>query len=174
MSVVLSAIAIYYYSIIDYQGKGKIQIINRPDLKSFNQIIGLHEFNGQVIFIDVWGTLCGPCIKEFNFDSELQTRFKNEPVTFLFLATSYDRADDKFRWKQMIQEKQLFGKHFLLTTELYYDFWNTIKDSINTMYQIPHYLIIGKNGKILIANAERPSSKEKLYGQIQWALKNSY
>jgi len=162
----------YYYSIINFKGKEQIQILEDPNIKSFKQVLELEELKRKVVYIDVWGTLCGPCIKEFNFSSDLKNRFINEPVAFLYLASPYGRPDDNFRWKKMIQEKKLNGIHMLLTIEAYDDIWETLKDSINTLYQIPHYMIIGKNGKILIANANRPSSKEKLYAQIEDVLKN--
>jgi uncharacterized protein (UPF0297 family) len=50
-------------------------------------------------------------------------------------------------------------------------FYNSI-NSINGIKFVgkPHYILVDKKGNIVIPNAERPSSKEKLYNQIDRLL----
>lgn len=170
IAIVLISILYFYYSVKSFKGNEEITLLPNSDVKSFKDITQLKQLENKVVYIDVWGTLCGPCIKEFQFSHQLQQRFKNDPVAFLYLASPYNRADDEFKWKKMIKDKQLTGLHLFLTNELYDNFWTTIKDSITTAYQIPHYLILNKNGKIINANALRPSSTVRLYEQIESAL----
>lgn len=168
--LVLSCL-VYYYSTKHFKGNEQVKIVNSSNLKLFGDILKIRELKGQVVYVDVWGTFCGPCIKEFEYGIDLKNRFKNSSVAFLYLASPYGRADDEFRWKKMIQSKNLYGYHLLMTNDLYEDFWDSLKDSIPTSYQIPHYIIVGRDGRILNYNAPRPSSKIILYEQIERALK---
>ncbi|MDP1812496.1 MAG: TlpA family protein disulfide reductase [Sediminibacterium sp.] len=170
-TLIVLTFLVYYYSTINFKGNEQIKIVNSSNLKSFADILKISELKGKIVYIDVWGTFCGPCIKEFEYGMDLKNRFKNNSVAFLYLASPYGRADDEFRWKKMIQSKSLYGYHLLMTNTLYENFWNSFKDSIPMSYQIPHYIIVGRNGRILNYNAPRPSSKTILYEQIERALK---
>jgi hypothetical protein len=55
-----------------------------------------------------------------------------------------------------------------IDVEFYKSIWKI--EGIRDLYGIPHYLIIDKNGNIVNANAERPSSGEKLYQQLDNVL----
>jgi len=59
----------------------------------------------------------------------------------------------------------------LISASLYLQIWNIIKDSVKEMYFIPHYIIVDKTGKIVYADAARPSTKDILSRQLQIALK---
>lgn len=156
--------------LISISGENEIHFIEDKNLKTFDQVIQLDQFQGKVIYIDLWGTRCKPCIEEFSFNSFLKERFKQEPVEYLYLAVDYGHADDEARWKEMVQAKNLTGYNMLITASLYKEIWNIIKDNVRDMYLIPHYIILNKKGKIAYADAARPSEKETLYHQVQLVL----
>ncbi len=68
-------------------------------------------------------------------------------------------------WKATISEKQLSGKHFLLSDEEYALLSNRFSFS-----GIPHYLIIDKNGLVVNDRAPRPSEKDRLVELIETYL----
>lgn len=126
---------------------------------------------GKTVYVDLWGTRCVPCIEEFAFNAELKEHFKNELVEYLYLAVDYPIPGGKLEWNNMISEHNLQGYHSFITGDLYLKIWESIKDSVETMHLIPHYLILDKNGKVAYANAARPSSKETLYKQIETVMR---
>jgi thiol-disulfide isomerase/thioredoxin len=163
-------LSIIFLFLVSFKKDGDIYFIEDKNLKTFDQVIQLDQFKGKVVYIDLWGTRCKPCIEEFSFNSALKERFKKEPVEYLYLAVDYGHTDDKIRWKEMVQAKNLTGYNMLISAKLYKEVWNTIKDSVKTMYFIPHYIILDKKGKIVYADAERPSAKDTLYQQLQGIL----
>ena len=78
-----------------------------PD--SSGNIIKLSDYKGKIVYIDVWGTWCGPCIQEIPEALKLQKAYKGKPVEFLYVALEYDKNDIE-RWRNFIAGKQ---KRFL-------------------------------------------------------------
>ncbi|MFB6341272.1 DUF4369 domain-containing protein [Saccharicrinis sp. FJH62] len=108
---------------------------------------------GKVLYIDSWGTSCGPCIKEFPKSNELQKKYEGK-VEFIYLCVT---ARDENEWKDYIKKYNLSGQHYYLNntlTEVYYD--EVGSDFAFT----PMYVIINKKGEMVYNNAPRPSMKE--------------
>jgi thiol-disulfide isomerase/thioredoxin len=157
--------------VVSFKSDNNIHFIEDKNLKTFEQVIRLNQFKDKVIYVDLWGTRCIPCIEEFAFNNELKEKFKDQPVEYLYLAVDYGHPDDYSRWKEMVQDKKLFGYNMLISASLYKEVWNIIKDSVKEMYLIPHYIIVDKKGKIVYADAARPSAKDSVYRELQAALK---
>lgn len=156
--------------LLSFNPDGNIHFIEDKNLKTFKQVIRLSQFKGKVVYVDIWGTRCIPCIEQFTFNNALKEKFEKEQIEYLYLAVDYGHPDDHTRWKEMVQDKNLTGYNMLISSSLYKEVWNIIKDSVKTMYLIPHYIIIDKKGKIAYADAERPGAKETLYRQLKSAL----
>lgn len=62
------------------------------------EIKSLSDFYGNVIYIDVWATWCGPCIAEFPIAKELKARFADADDV-IFLYVSVDVEEKKEKWK---------------------------------------------------------------------------
>ena len=107
----------------------------------------------KVIYIDVWATWCGNCIKEFPDAVALHEKLDKNNITFVYIAI--DSPEDV--WKKIIQEKQLKGQHILLNKKQVEHFKEAY---IGKTISIPRYMIIDKNGKIVDDNAPRPSDKK--------------
>ncbi len=78
-----------------------------PD--SSGNLVRLSDFKGKVVYIDFWGTWCYPCIQEIPDALELQKKYTNKPVVFLYVALEYDE-ENIAEWKNFIAGKyERFG-----------------------------------------------------------------
>ncbi|MDW7690734.1 TlpA disulfide reductase family protein [Flammeovirgaceae bacterium SG7u.111] len=127
--------------------------------------VSLSDFVGKVVYIDVWATWCGPCMRELPSAKELHTYF-GDREDLVLLYVSIDENIDA--WKKLLSEDEEFrtmGVHVIGD-----DAWNS---SINKDYMIkgiPRYILIGKDGKIADATAPRPSSGNEIKGAIEALL----
>jgi thiol-disulfide isomerase/thioredoxin len=146
--------------------------IDSKGTESFETIIHLPQFKDKVLFIDVWGVHCEPCLEEFAFNAPLRDRFKNKAVAYVYLSLDYGHADDKERWSKMIKDKNLVGYNMFISMKTYMGLWEPIKSKISkeSQYVIPHYIIVDTKKNIVFPDAERPGTTNKLYGQIQSIL----
>lgn len=108
----------------------------------------LSDYRGSLVYVDVWASWCGPCLREIPYMEKLQEELKGKKITFL--VVSVDENQDA--WKNTIKARNIGGTHLVS---------NGSPDSdVSSLYRIngiPHYIIIDKDGKIVNSNARRPS-----------------
>lgn len=150
---------------------------NYEKLNNFNEMI--QPFKDSVIFVDIWATWCGPCIEEFFYQKELVDNFKNKPVVFLYISLDLKRNEEI--WKEIIYENRLQGIHLIANETLINSLEKEADDpsysfksgkrliKVRSM-SIPRYLIIDKNGRVVVKKAKNPSDKIGLYKQIEQYL----
>ena len=106
---------------------------------------------------------------EFDHVVALKERFKGKPVDFIYLCT-ISRIDHQVKWKEIIKDKHITGYHIPINDNLYEHIWREeIGKEAGNMFMIPRYCII-KGNKIIVPKAEYPSTKDKLYNQIDSVL----
>ncbi|MCU0358541.1 MAG: TlpA family protein disulfide reductase [Cyclobacteriaceae bacterium] len=66
--------------------------------------VKLSDFRGKIVYVDVWGTWCGPCLQQIPEALKLQESYKDKPVVFLYVALEYDEKDIT-RWRKFIAGK---------------------------------------------------------------------
>lgn len=118
-----------------------------------------NDLKGKVVYIDVWTTWCGPCRMEAPLFEKMAADYAGKEV--VFLGISADRPKDKATWIEMAGHKQ--------TLQLY----SGEKTAFMQYYQVPGYptfLLFDKEGKVVTANAPRPSSEEILKAAINKLL----
>ena len=166
---------------VDLYGQKSIEdyYIIGDSTKIFNtidDIIQIEALRDKGVYIDLWGTRCGPCLMEFQHLPALKKTFKNDSIVFLYLCSPYTKEwndENAELWKKLIVKHDLEGINLLMTAECYTDgLYEKYKDKFSprTMYMIPRYLLVNKKGKIVNFNAPRPSSREKIYDAIQLLL----
>lgn len=128
--------------------------------------LSLSDLKGRVVYVDVWATWCGPCIAEFPHSKDLKRQFEDiEEVVFLYVSTDAEQE----KWKNYLQENpDLKGTHI---NEQKTESGNSGINEVYMISGIPHYMLIDQEGKIVDANAPRPSSG-KVQGEIDKLLGN--
>lgn len=156
----------YFASLTENNSPG-ISFEPSDSYKSIEAI--LEKLKGKVVYIDLWGTWCGPCREEFAYNEALKTYFAGKPVYFLYIAFEHSRGNPEPAWKKTVRYYKLTGKHILAGEAL--------KQSIENLYQpegmkgFPSYILVDKNGKVHSLFAQRPSTQVLLYKQIDELLK---
>ena len=121
----------------------------------------LDDFKGKVTYIDIWATWCLPCRGEIPALKELEKKFHGKDVAFV--SISIDQNKDE--WKEFVKNEGLKGIQLFAENAFESQF---IQDY--GIHQIPTFIIIDKEGKIVNADAPRPSSDE-ITGLLEGLLK---
>ncbi len=132
--------------------KGK----NAPQFSGVNfkgDIIALKDFIGQNVYVDVWATWCGPCIAEIPHLKQIENEYKDKNIEFI--SVSIDNERDKEKWINFVAEKKLGGTQIMAA-----DDWKSEIVSSYNILGIPRFILINAEGKIISANAPRPSHPE--------------
>lgn len=161
---------IKYFNDLAFAGNESIMLVDGyEEILSLEELINKEEFKDKVIYIDVWGVYCRPCIDEFQHAVKLKGRYTNEPVAFLYLASPYNRINDEQKWKSAIKKYHLEGYHVLMNAAFYDEIWSEVPD-MDDPYLIPHYLLVDRKGKVVRQNAPRPSDQQNLHFAIDQLL----
>ena len=123
----------------------------------------LSDFKGKYVYIDVWATWCGPCRAEIPFLKKVEEKYEGKNIAFV--SISVDVQKDFEKWKKFVAEKELGGVQLFADKDWNSDFIKSF--SINS---IPRFILIDPTGKVVSADAARPSSP-KLQEQLDGLLK---
>lgn len=110
----------------------------------------LESLKGKYVYIDVWATWCGPCIREIPYLKEVEKDYHNKPVSFV--SISIDEPKDYEKWKTMVSEKELGGIQLIADNN-----WNSKFVKEYAILGIPRFILIDPQGNIVSADAPRPS-----------------
>lgn len=131
-----------------------------PGISSLQQLYN-DNFRGEVVYVDFWGTTCGPCLQEFrDFTKPLKSRYKQrDDIEYLYISQG-----NEYLWQEQIRKYNIEGHHVFINETQYEKLYRqSTKDSAILM---PHYLIIDKRGSIAVRDAKRPSDKDSLYFEL--------
>lgn len=174
ITVVIAALTVYgIHFLVVHASKAtsEIRYIEPEEsYNSFSDILQHPDLKGKVVYVDYWHTGCSPCLKEFEHMPKLKAIFsENKDLAFLYLGKDRSVPGEKYRWKKMIEKKNLYGSHYFMTHAFYDILWDeTVSDS-SIPKAFPHYLIVGRDGKVLNNHAPRPSN-EILVAELKNAL----
>jgi thiol-disulfide isomerase/thioredoxin len=122
----------------------------------------LSDLKGKYLYIDIWATWCGPCKKEIPHLKKIEKQYHNKNIEFV--SISIDKKPQYDAWRTMVKEKELGG------VQLFAD--NDWKSQFIVDYDIkgiPRFILIDPEGKIVNANAPRPSSSKlvEIFNKLQ-------
>lgn len=135
------------------------------DLEAFNGgQISFSELEGKYVYVDLWATWCGPCKYEIPHLKRLDEQYDESEI--VFVSISLDKPRDKEKWREFVEKNELKGLQLFGEA--------AFESPIATHYEvksIPRFLLFDKEGKIISADALRPSNPD-LKIQIDNLLKS--
>lgn len=134
-----------------------MEIISKGDRLPYNLImdtpdgkkVGLEQYYGKVIYIDVWATWCGPCVGEIPHMEKLYEHYRNNPRIEL-ISISID--DDLNSWQNKLKADKPQWPQFILSDEESKKFRKSLD-----ITSIPRFLVIAPDGTFADTFAPRPS-----------------
>ncbi|TAG58732.1 MAG: TlpA family protein disulfide reductase [Cytophagales bacterium] len=137
---------------IDREKKSTIANALLYDYKTQKEVVWndlLMNTNKKLIYIDFWASWCGPCIKEFPTTLKLLSEYQSKDIKFVFISQDKNQNN----WEKAIESKRIGREaNYLLASGEQSKILKHFK--INS---IPRYMLIGKDGKVINADAPRPS-----------------
>jgi peroxiredoxin len=129
------------------------------------EMVSLQSLQGKVVYIDFWGVNCAPCISEIQHATPyLHERYKDKNIVFLNICVDSDEKT----WKNSLASMNVGGLNLIA------EGW--VNNPVCQKYYvtgIPHYVIIGRDGKIINNNSARPSFGTELTNELDKALANN-
>lgn len=126
------------------------------------QVNQYDSLKNMLIFVDIWATWCGPCLREMQFNYSVDSFLFENKIKRLYI--SIDNPSQKSRWEQVIDSMHLGGYHILASEQLQ-KFLTKEFGLGEDLIEIPRYLIIDK-GRVVIPDAFGPSHYDKLRNQL--------
>ena len=118
-----------------------------PNKDSVNH--SLSDFEGSLVYVDVWATWCGPCKAEIPSLQKLEADYHGKNITFLSVSVDTDRE----AWVDMVVNDNLGG------VQLWADGWSQITKDY-AIFGIPRFMLFDQEGKVISTDAPRPSDNE--------------
>jgi len=109
----------------------------------------MEKYKGKVVYLDIWGMYCGPCLALMPAAKKLKDELEGKPIEFVYIAN-----DIKFKnyWSSVVKATQTDKNHYLL------------KDGLNSklmqymeMNWVPCYMIFDKQGRMVSYSAPQPN-----------------
>jgi len=118
---------------------------------SSEKMFSLKDLKGKYVYIDVWATWCGPCLKEGPSWDSLVLSNANNNIAFVKISIDLDKS----AWKKMVVN--LTNKEFNLRVE---NGANSTFAKAYAIRDIPRFMLINKDGTIMNVDAPAPSTEE--------------
>lgn len=122
-----------------------------PDFKAVDltgREYTLADFKGKYVYIDIWATWCGPCRQEIPHLKALEEHYRDAQIEFVSISVD----QDKEKWSKMVSEQDMSG------TQLYLGNESPFLEAYQ-VEEIPRFILLDKEGKILDKEMQRPSSE---------------
>ena len=158
------------FSWTTFSGNSNIILLHASPADTSLVKIYNENFKGKVVYVDFWGTTCGPCLEEFrNFTKPLKQHYQNQPgLAYLYICSGARRI-----WKQQLQKFNIEGSHIFLDKKDYAMLYHrSVRGAKDTILEMPRYLIIDKQGSIVDKDAPPPSEMDSVAARLDKYLEN--
>lgn len=153
-----------YTAIVDYYKKNHTALVAKNKLNntiapSFDYLnhkggnTKLEDLKGKYVYIDVWATWCGPCRAEIPHLKRMEEKYHDKNIAFV--SISVDTQKDFEKWKAFVTEKNLGGIQLFADKD-----WSSSFIQSFEINSIPRFILIDPSGKVVQADASRPSSPQ--------------
>ncbi len=148
------------------ENNDKIRYIKPGTVSSLSDLV--KPYAGKIVYLDVWGTWCGPCRIEMSYVKDLKKKFSGKDVVFIYLDMDEEMKENS--WKEYVSYFNIEGEHYRMNKVEIQPIWEEIRKAGGSARGYPTYVLFDRSGKIISPEAERPSTREKLYTQLEKAL----
>ncbi|NBA78041.1 redoxin family protein [Emticicia sp. ODNR4P] len=122
-------------------------VIHFSDKKTLTWKQLLEKNAGKITYLDFWASWCKPCIEEMKYSHEVQKKYPNINFVYLSQDENYKHWENSILARNMSKES-----HYLIGTSK-----NSAILSQFNITSIPRYMLIDQYGKVINADAPRPS-----------------
>jgi peroxiredoxin len=123
--------------------------------------VSLADLRGKVVYLDFWGTWCKPCMSEMPASRHLKEQFADRDVAFVYISVN----DPEEKWQRVLTEAQLTSP-----ASVHLRARNTQIAELYDVRAFPSYYLIGRDGRIVLPHAPRPSAAKEAAVAIERAL----
>lgn len=122
----------------------------------------LESLKGKYVYIDVWATWCGPCLKEVPSLKKVEEEYQGKNIQFV--SISIDNIKDRKKWSNLVNTKQLGGIQLLADMDFNSEFIKAYE-----IKEIPRFILIDPDGNIVNSNAPKPSETKlaELFNELK-------
>ena len=122
----------------------------------------LESLKGKYVYIDVWATWCGPCLKEVPSLKKVEEEYQGKNIQFV--SISIDNIKDRKKWSNLVNTKQLGGIQLLADMDINSEFIKAYE-----IKEIPRFILIDPDGNIVNSNAPKPSETKltELFNELK-------
>lgn len=131
--------------LLDFMPGNSAPNFSLPDIN--DKLVSLSDFKGKYIYLDIWDSYCGPCIKEFSYHEKVYERFANRNIVFIGICMD----KEKMSWIETIKKRNLKG------IQLFNKGWKSDFTEKYLIDGIPRFILIDNNQKIIDIFAPKPS-----------------
>jgi thiol-disulfide isomerase/thioredoxin len=114
--------------------------------------VALSDLKGKYVYIDIWATWCGPCIKQMPALKEIIKAYEGDDIAFVVI--SVDDKKDQAKWKKMVPVYNVGGTHLISDNALNSEFMKAYSVGL-----IPRSILLDREGKVINNNAPKPSDE---------------
>lgn len=162
----LEQISAFYANVKNKGMTYEASLKNTEHLKEYTDAKALFDtliapYRGKVIYLDFWGTWCGPCKENMKLVKPLKEKLEGRnDIVFMYLANRSPEED----WKSVIAEMDLTGENVV-----HYRLPENQQAMIERLFNVskfPTYLLINKEGVVMDTDAKSPREGIETFKQI--------